>query len=196
MAVLGGAAVSYERGTPVRVLSAGAISDQVWSSEGHDCKGEWIGASACICTENYYSRKAIVNPGCPVSGHSDSVTRVRFSADGAQVISCSCDDTVRFWDFDYDIQVRQLAGSMLTFVEGPSDERKSDRYILTARGDTLLIYDAEEEEEDAEDLVESIPVACFKAPREITSVGCHGASIFVGCDGGAVCVLSAAFLAA
>ena len=170
------------------------IPHQVWSSTGHDCNGKWIGN--CICTDDSFPRTAIVNPGCPVSGHSGSVTRVRFSDDGAQVISCSDDDTVRFWDFDHDVQVRELAGSILTFVEGPSDQRKSDRYILTACGDMLLIYNGVKEEQDPDDLVKSIPVACFKAPREIISVGCHGASIFVGCDGGAVCVLSASFLAA
>jgi hypothetical protein len=41
-----------------------------------------------------------------------------------------------------------------------------------------------------------MPVACFKAPQPITSVRCHGAAIFAGCSGGAVCLLQAPFLAA
>jgi hypothetical protein len=37
-------------------------------------------------------------------------------------------------------------------------------------------------------------VACFKAPGDIAHVRCHGATICVGCESGAVCILRAPFL--
>ena len=69
---------------------------------------------------------------------------------------------------------------------------KRDRYILTALGDMLLIYECAKEQQRAGT---ATPVARFKAPQQILSVRCHGAAICVGCAGGAVCVLSAPFLA-
>ena len=54
----------------------------------------------------------------------------------------------------------------------------------------LLIYDGGAEEEAAS------AVACFRAPEGITAVRCYGGSIWMGCDGGEVCILQAPFLAA
>jgi len=141
----------------------------------------------------------VVNPGCPVTGYSNSVDRVAFSGDGAQVVSASNDGTVRFFDVASGRQVRQLAGDEFTLVKGLSGERKRDRHVITVSGDSgdmLRIYEIGNEEQDARDGAVAAPVACFMAPQEIASVGCCGAAICVGCYGGAVCLLSAPFLAA
>jgi len=138
----------------------------------------------------------VQNPECPVTGHSDLVTLVAFSGDGAHVVSCSLDATVRFWDVASGRQVRQLAGDRFALVEGLSGEHKRDRHIITAHGETLRIYEIGNEQQHAEDGVAAAPVACFKAPERINSVRCFGATICVGCMEGAVCILSAPFLAA
>jgi len=140
-------------------------------------------------------------------GHSGWVRHVEFSDDGAQVISGSNEGTVRVWDVASGTQVRQLTGEKFALVEGPCDEKHRYRHVLTTNDDTLLIYKIAKELH-AEDgtaaavafspdgtRVVSTPVACFKAPKEIASVRCHGAAICVGCYGGAVCILSAPFLA-
>jgi WD40 repeat protein len=164
---------------------------------GHDGEG------LCLCTvdedgdlEEDDNDQPIIHPGCPVTGHSGAVRQVEFSDDGTQVISAGDDQTVRFWELASGRQVRQLAGSEFALVEGLSDEHKRGRYILTARGNTLLIYECREEEQEGGGCAAAAPVACFKAPGGIDSVRCHGAAICVGCADGAVCILSAPFLAA
>ena len=127
--------------------------------------------------------------------HSDAVVRVAFSGDGAQVVSASLDNTVRFFDAASGRQVRQLAGDDFALVEGLSGERKKDRHVITVSGDTLRIYKIGKEQQHAEDGVAAAPVACFKAPQFISSMRCVGAAICVGCEGGAVCILRARFLA-
>ena len=131
-----------------------------------------------------------------LTGHSGGVTRVAFSHDGAQVFSASRDNTVRFWDFTSGRQVRQLAGDMFALVEELSGEHKRDRHVITASDDTLRIYEVGNEEQHARDGAAAAPVACFKAPQAIRSVQCVGATICVGCNRGALCILSAPFLAA
>jgi WD40 repeat protein len=131
-----------------------------------------------------------------LTGHSELVIRVAFSGDGAQVVSASLDSTVRFFDVASGRQVRQLAGDDFALVEGLSCERKRDRHVITVSGDTLRIYKIGKVQQHAEDGVAAAPVACFKAPQLIFSVRCVGAAICVGCDDGAVCILSAPFLAA
>ena len=85
---------------------------------------------------------------------------------------------------------------MFAFVEGLSGEHEKDRHVITALGDTLWIYECAEEQQHAEGGAVEAPVACFKAPQKIISMRCVGATICVGCYGGAVCILSAPFLAA
>ena len=138
----------------------------------------------------------IVNPECPVTGHSQIVTRVAFSGDGAQVVSASGDHSVRVWDVASSRQVRQFAGETFTLVEGLSGEHMRDRHVITASRNTLRIYEVGTEQQDAEGGAAAAPVACFKAPQHIESVRCRGATICVGCRGGAVCILSAPFLTA
>jgi len=130
-----------------------------------------------------------------LTGHSRAVTRVAFSHDGAQVVSASRDNTVRFFDVASGRQVRQLASDNFALVEGLSSEHKRDRHVITAHGDMLRIYEIGKEQQHAEDGAVEAPVACVKAPQNITSVRCVGAAICVGCIGGAVCILSAPFLA-
>jgi len=133
----------------------------------------------------------------PLTGHSDGVTRIAFTGDGAQVVSGSRDNTVRWWDIASGRQVRQLAGDEFALVEGLFGEHKRDRHVITTIHDTLRIYGvAEEEQQHAEGGVAAAPVACFKAPQDIISVQCVGATICVWCEDGAVCLLSAPFLAA
>ena len=81
-------------------------------------------------------------------------------------------------------------------VEGLAGERKQDRHVITTSRDTLRIYEVGTEQQDAESGAVEAPVACFKAPQRIASVRCHGATIIVGCQDGAVCLMSAPFLAA
>jgi WD40 repeat protein len=133
-----------------------------------------------------------------LTGHWETVGWVAFSGDGAQVVSVSGDNTVRFFDAASGRQVRQLAGYDFALVEGLSGERKRDRHVImaTARGDTLRIYEIGKEQQHAEDSVAAAPVACFKASQRISSVRFVGAAICVGCVDGAVCILSAPFLAA
>ena len=143
-----------------------------------------------------------------LAGHRDIVTQVAFSHDGAQVVSCGMDHTVRFWDVASGRQVGQLAGERFALVKGLAGEHKRDRHVITALNDTLRIYKIGNEQQHAEDGAAAAPVAsygvlqgaatpmaCFKAPQAIWSVQCVGATICVRCDRGAVCILSAPFLA-
>jgi hypothetical protein len=123
------------------------------------------------------------------------VTRVEFSHDGVQVVSASADNSVRFFDVASGRQVRQLVGYRFAWVEGLSDEHRRDRHVITTSRDTLRIYEVGDEQQHAEGGVAVAPVACFKAPQVIYSVQCSGATICVGCGRGAVCILSAPFLA-
>ena len=102
---------------------------------------------------------------------------------------------VRFWNVASGKEVRQVAGSEFAFVEGPAAEHKTNQHLLTVKGDMLLINALPPSGGEQKDAA-AMPVACFKAPQPITSVRCHGAAIFAGCSGGAVCLLQAPFLAA
>jgi hypothetical protein len=97
---------------------------------------------------------------------------------------------VRFWDVASGQQVRQVSGSEFAFVEvNDASKHQAGRHIRTA-SNLLLIYEGDAEGDAAS------AVACFKAPQPISSVRCNGSNIFVGCKGGAVCILHAPFLAA
>jgi hypothetical protein len=131
-----------------------------------------------------------------LTGHSGEVFPVEFSHDGAQVVSASADNSVRVWDVASGRQVRQLAGKDFALVEGLFGQHKMEHHVITFSKDMLRIYECAEEEQHAEGDAAVAPVAYFKAPHRITSVRCFGAVICVGCWDGAVCILSAPFLAA
>jgi len=165
--------------------------------------GKHTGEGLCLCTVSAHGELTgdindvgIVHPGCPVTGHSARVTEVQFSDDGKQAISSSLDETVRVWDVASGTLIRQFAGEQFALVEGLSQEHKRFLHVITALGDTLSIHKVAKEEQHVEDGAAAAPVACFRAPQPIVSVRCNGATICVGCDEGAVCVLSAPFLTA
>ena len=101
-----------------------------------------------------------------------------------------------WWGVASGRQVRQFAGRRFALVEGLSGEHTRDHHVITASGYTLRIYEIGKEEQHAEGGAAAAPVACFKAPHAIASVQCVGATLCVGCVEGAVCILSAPFLAA
>ena len=165
--------------------------------------GKHTGEGLCLCTVSAHGELTgdindvgIVHPGCPVTGHSKRVTEVQFSDDGEQVISSSLDETVRVWDVASGTLVRQFAGEQFALVEGLPQEHKRFLHVITTHGDTLMIYKVAKEEQHVEGGAAAAPVACFRAPQPIISLRCHGAAICVGCDDGALCVLSAPFLTA
>jgi len=101
---------------------------------------------------------------------------------------------VRFWDVASGTQVRQVAASTFAFDEGPSDEDRTNRHVVTTQGDMLLITKLPRSEGEQQDA--AAPVACFKAPQDILSARRYGATICVGCVRGEVLILQAPFLAA
>ena len=131
-----------------------------------------------------------------LTGHEGNVEQVAFSHDGAQVVTA--DHYVRVWDVASGRQVRQFAGDKFALVEGLSGEHKKDRHVITTSRKTLRIYEVGTEQQDAEGGAAAAYVACFRAPQHIAydAVRCVGAKIIVGCKKGAVCILSAPFLAA
>ncbi|KAJ1476005.1 hypothetical protein T484DRAFT_1826289, partial [Baffinella frigidus] len=101
-------------------------------------------------------------------------------------ISGSRDGEVRFWDITSGTQVRQVARSDFDFGIYAQDKTRTNRHVLTFKGEMLLI-----EEKDA-----AAPVACFMAPHGISRAVCQGKTICVGCDTGKVLFLQVPFFAA
>ena len=93
-------------------------------------------------------------------------------------------------------RVRKISADKFAFVEGEKDKHRTDRHILVASGDILLIYESDAEVDEYMEVGDAFAVACFKAPQYIASVRCRGGSICVGCASGALCILEAPFLAA
>ena len=103
---------------------------------------------------------------------------------------------VRFWDIASGKEVRQVAASEFAFVERAEwTEQWTNHHFLCAEGDELEITELVSHGGVEEIGVGARSLASFKAPQLITSVLSHGATICVGCEGGAVCVLRAPFLA-
>ncbi|KAJ1483812.1 quinon protein alcohol dehydrogenase-like superfamily [Baffinella frigidus] len=135
-----------------------------------------------------------------LAGHSARVLQLQFSDDGAQAITGGIDDTVRFWDIASGKEVPQVNASLafeFAFVEGPAGGLQgpsTNHDKIDFNHDTLLITGRPPGGEwDSEH--GAAPVANFRAPQQITSVRCQGATICVGCESGAVCILHAPFLA-
>ena len=116
---------------------------------------------------------------------------------------------VHIWDAASGMEVREVTGSEFDLVaEEVKSSHKTDRHLLTASGVTLRITELPPrggpERSNRETFFQALltaqqqrgeSVAFFKAPQRITSVRSQGATVCVGCDGGAVCILSAPFLA-
>ena len=129
---------------------------------------------------------------------------------------------MRFWDIASGDEVRQIALGEFSwktpnFSTGAEKiEHKTDWHLIKVarRSATLLITkliplegeegvkDGSEGSEDGAAPVATrqrraaaAPIACFKAPQDITAVRCHGATICVGGVDGAVCFLQAPVLA-
>ena len=67
----------------------------MWTSSAHDCR------NGCICSkenEGEWNEKIILNPQCPLTGHSGWVNSVAYSPDGKHIVSGSADNTVKIWD--------------------------------------------------------------------------------------------------
>ena len=78
-------------------------------------------------------------------------------------------------------------------MEGPSNANKPYRKIITVSINTLLLYHVSK----AGGSAAGDPHMFFTAPEDsLPCVRCHGAVLCVACEHGAVCILSAPFLAA
>ena len=66
----------------------------MWTSRTHDCK------AGCICTKMDEYSCLETNSGCLITGHSDYVLCVAFSADGKFIVSGSRDKLVKIWNAD------------------------------------------------------------------------------------------------
>ena len=102
---------------------------------------------------------------------------------------------VIFWDIASGTEVRQVASSEFDFGAGAAmTELYTNRHFMKAIGRMLFIRELPHGSAGGIE-VRGEAVAFFRAPRRITSVRCHGATICLGCKGGVVCVLQAQFLA-
>ena len=102
-------------------------------------------------------------------------------------------EQVYFWDVAPGTEMQGCPSNCTGVIleEGTSNEHKTKTHVLSASLGMLLITEL------ASDVVSNPEqIACFKAPRRITSVLSHGATqwICVGCAGGEVCILQAPFL--
>jgi hypothetical protein len=73
-----------------------------------------------------------------------------------------------------------------------STKAQIGRYIVTRKGDLILVYDTQGVDVNA-DGEEKVLSAFFRAPSPIMSVRCAGDKISVGCESGAVLTLHAAW---
>ena len=62
----------------------------------------------CTCAHDNWVCK--INPSCPVTGHSRSVSAVAWSPDGSKLVSGSQDETVKVWDVASGLEVCTLRG--------------------------------------------------------------------------------------
>ena len=118
---------------------------------------------------------------------------------------------MRSWDIASGKEVHHVAGPPLSLLADPRTPKiKNKHHFLRFRGNTLEITQelphggtvhtggVQEGAAPVPCKMTGVtlhrPVACFLAPQRVDSVRCHGATICVGCEGGAVCILQALFL--
>ena len=109
---------------------------------------------------------------------------------------------MRFWDIASGEEVRQLAAdrsefafaARAIFVAGARcPEQQTSHHFLDVTDDSTLMITELLPHGGLED--GATPVACFRASQWITSMHCRGATICLGCGGGAVYIMQAPFLA-
>ena len=95
-----------------------------------------------------------------------------------------------FWDVPSGTEMQGCPSNCTGVIleEGTPCEHRTERHVLSAKGVMLRITELPSKE-----VPQPEQIACFKAPRRITSVLSHGATkwICVGCVGGEVCILQA-----
>ncbi len=115
------------------------------------------------------------------------MTQVEFVHDGATLLSGGTDGT-RYWDVQSGEAKSVLEGSVFAFSKASSREQKVGKFLITAKGDILLIRHSEGFR------VSMAPVAFFRAPSPIETVDTSGEHIAVGCSNGEVLQLRAVVL--
>jgi WD40 repeat protein len=137
-----------------------------------------------------------------LTGLGAPVTQLEFR-DATTLVSASRDGTTRFWDVGSGAEQGQdaqgthgeaLAGERFAFSKSNSKEQVVGRFVVTAQGDLVRVYEVNEGVADKDE--KKTPVAFFAAPSLIQSLACAGDKIAVGLSNGGVLHLCAAFLAA
>jgi len=128
---------------------------------------------------------------------SGVVTQVEFS-DAGTLVSASVDGTTRLWDVATGAQKEEMTGEHFTFSQDASDKQMAGKYLVTKKGDLVLVHltDTAGASEDEKVEQNKKPVAFFRAPAPIQTLQCAGDKIAVGCQNGEVLHLRAAFLVA
>ena len=75
-------------------------------SLNHDCKNDCTCRTETMRNGAWSAKYLVMNPGCPVRGHSKDISAVAFSPDGSRVISGSSDKNVKIWDVETGAQAR------------------------------------------------------------------------------------------
>jgi len=103
-----------------------------------------------------------------------------------------------FWDVATGAQKEEVPGEHFTFSQDASDKQTAGKYLVTKKGDLVLVYltDTAGASEDEKAEQNKKPVAFFRAPAKIQTLHCAGDKIAVGCENGEVLLLRAAFLVA
>ena len=111
--------------------------------------------------------------------------------DDATLVSCSVDGSTKFWDISTGTPKTEVPGEKFTFSEAAAgNDRRVGRFLVTSKGDMVLVYHADREANDGK----KESVAFFRAPGPVQSMACAGDQIGVGCQSGAVLHLRAPWL--
>jgi len=102
----------------------------------------------------------------------------------------------RCWDVATCAQKEETPGEKLTFSQDASDKQKAGKYLVTTKGDLVLVHLTDTASATKDEKVEQDqkPVAFFRVPAPIQTFQCAGDKIAVGCQNGAVLHLRAPFL--
>ncbi|KAJ6597902.1 WD40-repeat-containing domain protein, partial [Mycena sp. CBHHK59/15] len=78
-----------------------------------------------------------------LEGHSDSISSVAFSPDGRLIVSSSYDHTIRIWDADTQMQVREALQGHSDFVFSVAFSPDGRRIVSGSYDHTIRIWDAD-----------------------------------------------------